>query len=143
MIEKVESSVIDAVEYLHEKKELFVRFTSGKVYRYTEIDNGTYRDFMSSESKGVFYNASIKSRYPAMAVVGFPEVTQAEASQQMVVERNHFIKALAAQIEGWGGQPITEYKLEEMSLFAAWNFLWPLGIQLSTEIVRQKKESGQ
>lgn len=52
----VESSCIKSIGYDEEQSELFVEFTSGKIYKYPNCSKTLYENFMNSSSKGRFLN---------------------------------------------------------------------------------------
>jgi hypothetical protein len=58
----VDSAVIAAVAYSTEAA-LDVEFTSGATYRYFAVPSHTFREFLSAESKGAFFNRRIRSAY--------------------------------------------------------------------------------
>ena len=58
-----DSSVISAVEYNPNLKAMKVRFTSGSVYLYPDIEEHIYIDLITSEYKGRFFNKCIKPLY--------------------------------------------------------------------------------
>lgn len=60
MIE-VESSNIDAIGF--ENNILIVRFMSGSVYSYSNVEPEVYESFLNSESKGKFLHQHIKGKY--------------------------------------------------------------------------------
>ncbi len=59
----VESSVMDEVEYDADAQVLTITFDSGKVYRYKGVPEGVYGELMAADSKGTYFNASIKGQY--------------------------------------------------------------------------------
>ena len=61
----VDSSVIAAVEYSAEAA-LDIEFTSGASYRYLAVPEQLFHEFLSADSKGVFFNRRIRSHYPCM-----------------------------------------------------------------------------
>lgn len=62
--QNVESSNIDGVYYNSEDQELFVRFKTGLViYKYHNVAQDVYDQFMNAESKGKYFAASIKNSY--------------------------------------------------------------------------------
>ena len=65
----VESKMFTSVAYDAEKSILYLRFTSGDVYRYFEFSNAEYEQFLSAESLGRYFLANIRDcfRYERMA----------------------------------------------------------------------------
>lgn len=57
----VESSSIDSVGY--EKNVLEVGFRNGGVYQYFDVPEETLVTLMRADSKGAFFNQSIRGRY--------------------------------------------------------------------------------
>lgn len=62
---KVISSNIDSIGYDTEKKELYVRFKSGKdIYIYEDVSEGLNSELMASDSKGSFISKNfVKTEY--------------------------------------------------------------------------------
>ena len=59
-----ESSSIAAFAYEAEDMTLFVRFKTGRTYRYAGVQASVYEAFAEADSKGSFFNAQIQGRYP-------------------------------------------------------------------------------
>lgn len=59
----VSSSAISYADYDLEKKELYLTFKSGRTYTYSEVPEAIYNEFLSSSSKGKYYNLYIKDVY--------------------------------------------------------------------------------
>ena len=59
----VKSSAIDSVAYCAYAKVLEIRFRSGEVYCYREVPERTYRDLLSAESMGTFFNRFVKNGF--------------------------------------------------------------------------------
>ena len=59
-----QSSVLAATEYIPNLQTLDVVFTSGDVYRYSKVPLSLYRDLLETDSKGTFFNAHIRNRFP-------------------------------------------------------------------------------
>lgn len=59
----VESSNINAVRYDEEHEILEVEFTSGGVYRYFDVGQETYADFLNADSHGKFFYAHIRNQF--------------------------------------------------------------------------------
>lgn len=61
----VTSSSIDAIGYDGKKQELYVRFLeSGETYVYFGVKERAFSAFMQADSKGRYFNAFVKDRYP-------------------------------------------------------------------------------
>jgi len=58
------SSVIRRFDYRPEACELEILFTTGRRYLYTRVPEEIARRFRSAISKGRFFNAHIRDRYP-------------------------------------------------------------------------------
>lgn len=58
------SSVIHGAWYLPDRRALDLLFVSGRRYRYSEVPAAVARGFAESPSKGGFYNAEIRNRFP-------------------------------------------------------------------------------
>jgi hypothetical protein len=59
-----ESSSIAAFAYEAEDMTLFVRFKTGRTYRYAGVSSSVYEAFADADSKGTFFNAQVQGRYP-------------------------------------------------------------------------------
>ena len=59
-----ESSSIAAFAYEAEDMTLFVRFKTGRTYRYAGVPASVYAAFSRADSKGAFFNAQVQGRYP-------------------------------------------------------------------------------
>ena len=58
------SSVIRRFAYRPEDRTLLVTFTSGKRYAYFAVPAPLYQKMQSAFSKGEFFNAHIRGRFP-------------------------------------------------------------------------------
>ena len=58
---RVESSNVAAIGYL--RPDLYVRFHGGGEYRYSNVPEAVYLDFMAADSKGHFLSERIKGKY--------------------------------------------------------------------------------
>lgn len=56
------SSVIRHFRYRDHKLE--IEFMSGRRYRYLDVPAAIYRALLNSASKGAFFNARIRNRFP-------------------------------------------------------------------------------
>ena len=65
----VESKMFTSVAYDAEKRILYLRFTSGDVYRYFEFPSSEYEQFLTADSLGRYFLANIRDcfRYERMA----------------------------------------------------------------------------
>jgi hypothetical protein len=66
----VQSSMMTRVDYDDEACELDVTFTTGKIYRYSNVPCEIYEGLLDAESKGQFFNQNIKDAF------AFVEVTR-------------------------------------------------------------------
>lgn len=58
---KITSSAISDLSY--QDKTLYVRFNSGAVYLYFNVQQAVYKDFLQAESKGRYFMSTIRGRY--------------------------------------------------------------------------------
>jgi KTSC domain len=59
----VSSSNVEAVGYDPDSRELWVRFTSGSTYVYSEVDERTHEELMNASSIGSYLNRAIKGNF--------------------------------------------------------------------------------
>lgn len=59
----VSSSSIASAGYLADEQVLEVQFHSGAVYRYFRVPISVYRAFEAAESKGTFFNQTLRDRF--------------------------------------------------------------------------------
>jgi KTSC domain len=59
---RFDSSAIKAVRYDHKRRTLDVEFRGGHSYRYVHVPEFVYRELLSAESAGAFWNA-IKDQF--------------------------------------------------------------------------------
>ena len=64
------STVIRGAWYLPERRQLDLLFTSGRRYVYSGVPMAVARAFAEAESKGRYYNAAIRDRFPCREVGG-------------------------------------------------------------------------
>jgi hypothetical protein len=57
------SSVIERIYYSARRHELFVSFTSGRVYVYFGVSETEYRAFENADSLGRYFNSHIRDHY--------------------------------------------------------------------------------
>jgi len=74
------SSNIKAVGYDAGLGDLYVRFSSGTVYRYRSVPSQTYLDLINAPSIGSFFSSNIKTSYP------FVKLSQAGAVEDTLKE---------------------------------------------------------
>jgi KTSC domain-containing protein len=60
---RVSSSVIAELTYHPGSRDLDVRFTTGKIYRYSNVPQNVYDDFLRAVSKGTFFNTRVRDAY--------------------------------------------------------------------------------
>jgi lysyl-tRNA synthetase class 2 len=60
----VESAAIRAIDYDEGRTKLQVEFTSGEHYVYVGVPAEVHRSFLEADSKGQFFQAEIRDRYP-------------------------------------------------------------------------------
>jgi hypothetical protein len=60
--------MIASVGYLARSRMLEIEFVSGSIYRYLDVEQETYDDFLAAPSKGTFFNAHIKDEYSFVRV---------------------------------------------------------------------------
>lgn len=61
---QVESAAIREIDYDAERAKLLVRFQSGERYVYVGVPGEVHRSFLEADSKGRFFQAEIRDRYP-------------------------------------------------------------------------------
>ena len=60
----VDSTAIQEIDYDEERAKLLVRFSSGERYVYVGVPGEVHRSFVEADSKGRFFQAEIRDRYP-------------------------------------------------------------------------------
>ena len=60
----VDSTAIQAIDYDEGRAKLLVRFISGERYVYVGVPGEVCRSFLDADSKGRFFQAEIRDRYP-------------------------------------------------------------------------------
>lgn len=58
------SSVIRRFVYCPDNSELWVEFTTGRRYVYSDVPEEVANTFRSAFAKGVYFNTRIRDRYP-------------------------------------------------------------------------------
>ena len=61
---EVTSTAIQEIDYDAERAKLLVCFVSGERYIYVGVPGEVHRSFVESDSKGRFFQAEIRDRYP-------------------------------------------------------------------------------
>ena len=59
--QSLESSVVRAAGYTY---VLEIEFQSGRIYQYFDVPEGIYKAFLDSDSKGKYFNADIRGKFP-------------------------------------------------------------------------------
>jgi len=67
------STVIRSFDYDARRQALDVEFVSGRRYRYCPVPEQVAAEFRQAFSKGRFFNARIRDRYPAAELAPEPE----------------------------------------------------------------------
>ncbi len=62
--QSIESKMFTAAAYEAEPCVLYLRFTSGDVYRYFDFPAEQWLEFLAAESRGRFFLDSIRDRFP-------------------------------------------------------------------------------
>ena len=62
------SSLIRRFTYADEARELCVEFVTGRCYKYLGVEPEIVEELRSAESKGRYFNARIRPRYPGRRV---------------------------------------------------------------------------
>lgn len=60
----VTSSNLQSVGYDLDSQTLEVEFNNGSLYQYSDVPQGEYDALMSADSKGTYFSANIRNRYP-------------------------------------------------------------------------------
>ncbi len=63
------SSVIRRFVYCPDDCELWVEFTTGRRYVYSDVPDEVASTFRSAFSKGIYFNTRIRDRYPCREVI--------------------------------------------------------------------------
>lgn len=74
MTKTPDSSNINAIGYLEESRQLFVKFNNGKLYVYGSVPLTMYVDLKRAPSKGQFFNRHIKGGFRADDISASNEV---------------------------------------------------------------------
>jgi hypothetical protein len=60
----IESRLLAAAAYVGTRRRLYLRFTSGEVYRYYTFPADKYQEFLDAESQGRYFLSHIRSHFP-------------------------------------------------------------------------------
>jgi len=63
-LQAVDSSMLVAVGYDEENREMRVIFTTGDTYRYLNVPKSVYLELMTAESKGAYMKTNVIDVYP-------------------------------------------------------------------------------
>ena len=72
-MQELESSVVSGAGY---SRVLEIEFNSGRVYQYFDVDESVYQNFLASESKGKYFNANIRGKFPYREIWLKPPITE-------------------------------------------------------------------
>lgn len=64
MMQDVVSSELQSVGFDEAASILQVKFQNGRVYRYQGVPQSVFENLLRADSKGRFFNAQIRDRYP-------------------------------------------------------------------------------
>lgn len=59
-----QSSLVRVISYEPRARALTVHLTNGGVYRYREVPVHVFEGFIVAESKGAYFNKTIRGKYP-------------------------------------------------------------------------------
>jgi hypothetical protein len=59
----VESSALQAAAYAEGQALLYLLFGSGEVYRYFDVPQWQYQEFLAADSKGRYFGRNIRGRF--------------------------------------------------------------------------------
>ena len=62
----VDSTVIRAVGHT---RVLEIEFESGRIYQYFNVPEDVFDEFLSSDSKGRYFNSHVRGKYPYQEIV--------------------------------------------------------------------------
>lgn len=60
----ISSSNIRSIGHEADSLTLEIEFVNGRIYQYSGVPTHEYEAFISADSKGRYFNAQIKGRYP-------------------------------------------------------------------------------
>lgn len=58
----IESALMKEIGYDPEEKEMYINFHKGGLFKYSNVENDTWDEFVRAESKGKYFHAMIKPR---------------------------------------------------------------------------------
>ena len=73
---EVESSVIGAVGH---SRVLEIEFESGRIYQYFDVPEDIYTEMLNAPSKGKYFNAHIRGKFPYQEIELKKRVQSAQA----------------------------------------------------------------
>lgn len=59
----VESSAFQAAAYVEDRAWLYLLFHSGEVYRYFDVPQWQYEEFLTADSKGRYFGSRIRGHF--------------------------------------------------------------------------------
>ena len=59
----VVSTVFTSAAYDEDKRQLYLKFHSGKIYRYFKFPPHQYEEFLAAESQGRYFGAHIRGKF--------------------------------------------------------------------------------
>ena len=74
----VDSRAFAAVAYRRLRRQLYVRFHSGKIYRYLDFPRHHYDELLTAESKGTYFSEHIRGKFL------YEEVAEARLGPRLV-----------------------------------------------------------
>jgi hypothetical protein len=74
------SSVIRRFAYCPDSHELWVEFTTGRKYVYSEVPQEVADTFRSAFAKGIYFNSRIRDRFPHREIISEAPEQQATHS---------------------------------------------------------------
>lgn len=60
----IESKLLATAAYAAPRRQLYLRFHSGDVYRYFSFPAEQYQEFLAAESQGRYFLSHIRNRFP-------------------------------------------------------------------------------
>ena len=64
----VDSAIIAAIGYNKESQDLYIRFNTGRIYKYSEVPPELYQQFEEAESQGKFFHQHIRNTYQTQEI---------------------------------------------------------------------------
>nr|WP_207626297.1 KTSC domain-containing protein [Mycolicibacterium wolinskyi] len=62
-MEPVDSSNVSRIGYDAATEDLYVEFSSGRIYVYSRVPQASYEELLAADSKGSYMNREIKPNY--------------------------------------------------------------------------------